>query len=276
MISFPNEEQYYDKLLFKFILCSIFDVNAEFVSIKNLIEEVSAYISSSQAEATSDLSTESFGFLKNLFIQNIFKTEHMLRLIFKYNSSSEHVFLKVHLAAISACLEKLDRNDSVENLCNLLNLLSIYEFKTDKETNEQQKIQSENFKYESIALIQRSFKHICIRFNELWSDDINKLEDNYWLVYLSFLHDSADQDKVDLLNLFCKINYQVERLQTIASMSNDESCPMLAIIKKYAGSQKKDTFLWHRLFLYCFSENKLILKSLIVSYFLHVLKYFVI
>jgi len=257
-ISFKNEEQYFDKLLFKFILCSIFNAESDFLLMKNFIEEVSGYMSSNQ---TTDLSTESFDFIKNLFIENIFKIEHILRLIFKYNSNSEHVFLKVHLAAISTSLEILDQNNSVEQLCNILNLLAIYEFKTDHEKNEQLRIQLENCKYESIALIQRYFKHICVRFNELWSDDLNKLEDNYWLVYSSFLHHSFNQDKVDLLNLFCKINYQVER----ASTSYDETCPILAIIKKYAGFQNKNVYLWHRLFLYSFSENKLILQCLIVS-----------
>ena len=264
MINFENDAQLYDQLLFKCLLCSLVDKSgADVMSVKCVLEELAQLISGKQ---TDELSAESLQFLGNLFARDIFKAEQILRLVFKHNPSSEHLFLKPHLAAVGHSLETLGAPDSIEKLCSILNLLSIYAFKTDQESSEPKiQIQLENCKYESIALIQRCFQQVCVRFNELWSGDLTKLDENYRLVYASFLHESLSESKIDLLNLFCKISYQVERLQTVASTLNDETFPMLAIIKKYAGIQKKDTYLWHRLFMYCFSENKLILKCLIVS-----------
>ncbi len=267
-----NEEKFYDLIMFKFITYSIVDKEElnELQLKKTVIDELArAYFSSSSSSSINytDLLTEAtFNFLKNHLISNTFRMKHIFQLIFKYNTSSEHHFLKVHLESINICLDKLtnvNSNEIILKIANLLNILLIYEFKTE---NDQQ---LENLKYESIALIQRCFKHICMKLNQLWSDDLNKLDDNYRFIYaclLPNLNNNNNNNKIDLLNLFCKINYQVDRLQTITSTFNDDSYPIISIIKKY--SSKKESYLWHRLFLYCFNENKLLLKAIIVSFFL--------
>lgn len=245
------DEQFYDKILFKFIIYSI-TTSEDNNSVKLFIEELSNFSQLNQ------LTTETCDYLKNLFLIKPFKCDHLLRIIFKYNPSSEHTFLKVHLTSVNSCLESLNSMSSIELLCNLLTILSIYEFKPIN-------IELENSKHESLALIQRCFKDLCIKFNTLWSDDLVKQEDNYRLIYSCFMDHT--ETKIDLLDLFCTINYQVERMQTITSTFNDETLPILSIIKKYSGTPKKESYLWQRLFLYCYIEKKLILKSLIVSFF---------
>lgn len=274
-----NEEKFYDLIVFKFITYSI--VNKEEINELQLkttvIDELAgAYFSSSSSSLnyTDLLTEETFNFLKNHLISNTFKLKHIFQLIFKYNTSSEHHFLKVHLESINICIDKLtnvNSNEIILKIANLLNILLIYEFKTE---NDQQ---LENLKYESIALIQRCFKHICMKLNQLWSEDLNKLDDNYRFIYACLLPNlNNNNDKIDLLNLFCKINYQVDRLQTITSTFNDDSYPIISIIKKYSSSSSsklKESYLWHRLFLYCFNENKLLLKAIIVSFFYYYIHY---
>lgn len=249
LISDQND-LFYDKILFKFIIYSIVNTETDLNTIRLAIEELANFM---QANYSSELSSNGFECLKNLTIAYPSKIEHVFKLVFKYNPSSEHIFLKVNLAAVNKCVDNLS-SSTMDTLCDLLNLLLVYEFRIGDD------LELENKKYESIALIQRSFKEICTKFNQLWSNEPGKLEENYRRVYVSLL-DEESEHKTDLLNLFCKTNYQIERVQLITSTFNDDSLPILSMIKKYSNGP----YLWHRLFLFCYYEKKILLKCLIVS-----------
>ena len=139
----------------------------------------------------------------------------------------------------------------------------------------------ENIRYESVALLQRCFREICFKFNGIWPGSFEELEENFRLVYACFLFDSGESingetsstssenvANVDLLELFTKIHYEVDRQVTISSTYNDDALPILSLIKQYASCANKDLHLWRRFFLYCYIENKVLLKSIIVSLFL--------
>ena len=70
---------------------------------------------------------------------------------------------------------------------------------------------------------------------------------------------------ISCLNLFTKIHYEVDRQITISNTYNDDTLPILSLIKRYSTLPSKDLYLWRKLFLLCYIENKILLKSIIVS-----------
>lgn len=153
------------------------------------------------------------------------------------------------------------------SIFGLINLLSAYELKENSNT-------AENNYYESLALVQRCFKEICFRFNAIWAHNLDELEETFYQLYSRLLFDfeesssgsneesTAVNESINIAYLFSKIHYEVEKQITIIETFQDESLIVLSIIKRYTSSARKD-FLWRRLFLFCYCENKLLLKTLI-------------
>ena len=243
-----------------------------------------------------ELSTLTVEFLKNLLIAHPAKVKGLLELIFKYNANSQHAFLRVHLQAINTLLDDIEahfsdsgRVDELKSkLLTVLNYLGIYKIDTTTQqlnTPQQPQMQSriENVRYESLALLQRCFKDLCYKFNSLWPESFEILEENFRQVYSCFLFEKDDtgetrsgsvssnslpesDPKTSLLNLFTKIHYEVDRQISISNTFNDDSLPILSLIKQYSAcGASRDAFLWRRLFLFCYIENKILLKSIIVS-----------
>ena len=268
-------------------------------SISNLGSSATS-LSSSNSETKfiydfNELSSNTSEYLKNLLTSNPTRAKVLFELILKYSPNSEHIFLKVHISAVYKVLDEIETGvnrkrsfisedlkeptDSKQILYSLLNYLSIYKINTNtqqlQQTQQQQIIQSkiENVKYESLAILQRCFKDLCYKFNSLWSENLDELDENIRNVYSCFLFDKEEDDvdensnksKINLLNLFSKIHYEVERQITISNTFHDDSIPILSLIKQYSNATKKDVYLWRRFFLYCYIENKVLLKSLIVS-----------
>ena len=147
----------------------------------------------------------------------------------------------------------------------MINLLSTYELREDNKNNY----------YESLALVQRCFKEICFRFNAIWAHNLDELEEAFYDLYSRLLFDFEDnssnnneenattttvKESINIAYLFSKIHYEVEKQITIIETFQDESLIVLSIIKRYTSSARKD-FLWRRLFLYCYCENKLLLNE---------------
>lgn len=236
-----------------------------------------------------EISPNLIEYLKNLLINQPLKAKFLFEMIFKYNIQMEHVFLKVHLDALSKVLESLEVNknrrksvsnsDLNENIFHtLLNQLSIYKLVTNKTQlrfkQDKTDSRSSNLKYESLALVQRCFKDICYKFNSLWSRDLEELEENFRNVYASLLFDFKEDEPVNdpeqdsstetnLLQLFSKIHYEIDRQITISSTFNDETLLILSLIKQHSSFQNKEFYLWRRFFLYCFMENRVLLKTII-------------
>ena len=107
------------------------------------------------------------------------------------------------------------------------------------------------------------------------STNLEELDENFLQVYASLLFEyneideSSDKNnnetrvKLNLLNLFSKVHYEVEREITITSTFNDETLPILSLIKQHANLANKEVYLWRRFFLFCHNENRILLKSII-------------
>lgn len=233
--------------------------------------------SSSQSGDFIELSSNTFECLKCLLLRNASKARALFEIAIKYNSYFEHSFLKVHLSAINKVLDDLDYSyeesatsnlltakNPFNTLCQLLNTLCIY--KLDFLSSPSNK--KENLKCESLALIQRCFKDICYKMSSLWQDDLTQLDTHFRSIYSSLLFDLDDEnvDRINLLNMFIKIHYEIERQITMANMHDDELFPVMSLIKQYSAMSKSDpSCVWRRLFMFCFMENKILLKSIIVS-----------
>lgn len=236
-----------------------------------------------------ELSTITVDYLKKLFLNYPVKAKVLLELIFKYNPNSQHTFLKVHLNAINSILDDMESNlnqhslfDQLKNkLFTLLNYLNLYKIDTNvsattNSPSSQVQSRIDNIRFESVALVQRCFRDLCFKFNTIWLDEFESLEENFRLVYSCFILEKEDDasettldqiendTKINLLNLFTKIHYEVDRQVTISNTYNDESLPIISLIKRYS-TLNKDLYLWRKLFLFCYIENKILLKSIIVG-----------
>ena len=173
---------------------------------------------------------------------------------------------------------------------------------TQTSTSSSSNLLGDNKKYESIALIQRCFKNICEKFDMLWSHNLDDLEENYRMVYTCFLQfDNQDSPSaqpppepagairpsspgsvsslslssqavgINLFDLFTKVHYDIDRHHTVSlTMINNEigvsnnNYLVYSLVRQFSGAQKKNQ-LWRRLFMYCYMENKILLRCLIVS-----------
>lgn len=136
----------------------------------------------------------------------------------------------------------------------------MYKFETNK--NQDNKV------LESLALVQRCFKEICYKFNSAWSNELEKLEENFRNLYAALLFEMDKQyeentKEVNLLELFSKIHYEIDRQITISSTFNDESLLVLSIIKQYSNVHNKEVYIWRRFFLYCYMEKKILIRSVL-------------
>ncbi len=231
--------------------------------------------SSTQSGDCIELSSTTFECLKCLLLRNACKARALFEIVVKYNSNFEHSFLKIHLSAINQVLDDLEYSyeenssskRSFDMLCQLLNSLCIYKLDfVESGTNKK-----ENLKCESLALVQRCFKDICYKMTSLWQDDSSRMEARFRSVYSSLLFDLNDEnvDRINLLNMFIKIHYEIERQITMSNMHDDELFPVMSLVKQYAtmSSKSDSSFVWRRLFMFCFMENKILLKSIIVRHF---------
>jgi hypothetical protein len=250
--------------------------------------KLSYYDSPTLNQHIPEFSTLTIDYLKKIFLNYPAKAKILLELIFKYNLNSQHAFLKVHLNAISSILDDMECNSNQNPLFNqlkdklftLLNYLSIYKIDTNanatNSSSSQLQSRIDNIRFESVALVQRCFRDLCFKFNSIWSESFEALEENFRLVYSCFLFEKEEEDanetmldqsdiKINLLNLFTKIHYEVDRQITISNTYKDDALPILSLIKQYSNLPNKDLYLWRKLFLLCYIENKILLKSLIVS-----------
>ena len=265
---------------------SVSSSNSELITTLKL----SYYDSPTLNQQFPELSTVTVDYLKKLFLNYPVKAKVLLELIFKYNPNSQHAFLKVHLNAINSILEDMESNlnqpslvDQLKNkLFALLNYLNMYKIDTNMNSTvnpPSSQIQSriDNIRFESVALVQRCFRDLCFKFNTIWPEEFEILEENFRLVYSCFIFEKEDDtsdstfdqnendSKINLLNLFTKIHYEVDRQITISNTYNDDTLPILSLIKRYSTLPSKDLYLWRKLFLLCYIENKILLKSIIVS-----------
>lgn len=216
-----------------------------------------------------ELSTFTFEFVKHLFITQSPKAKSLIQLVIKYNKSSQYVFLKAHLSAIYALLDDFDeKRQTSARIYTLVNYLCAYELN--------EKNPSSNYFYESLALVQRCFKDLCYKFNAFWSHNLEELDEHFAQLYSSLLFEydelvnketnsnEANLPTINMIYLFSKIHYEVDKQITIAETFNDDSLIVLSLIKQYShlNTTRKD-LLWRRLFLYCYVENKLLLKTII-------------
>lgn len=210
---------------------------------------------------SQELSQTTADYLRQLMVEQPLKAKYLLKLIYKYNKHCQFIFLKVHLASIYALLDQLEADKSCGRLNTLINCLSVY------------RLNETDFHFESLALVQRCFKTICFKLNALWMHDVNVLDENFGQVYSSLLfefnekeaaddHDQNNDENVNLLVLFSKIHYEVDKQITLNETFNDDTLIVLSLVRQYANQPRKE-ILWRRLFLYSFMENKLLLRSII-------------
>jgi hypothetical protein len=244
-----------------------------------------------------ELSEATSNFMRLLFLTNPLRAKCLVEIILKYNAEHAlNAFLNLHLSAIQRLLEDLDssrnrRRSSIINpqqvnvelvshhefqpekikklLFTLLNTLSMYQIEIKTST------QSENVKHEYGSMLSKCFRMICFKFNKIWSENLDEMDENFRHVYASLLfeyneideskdkNNNKDMHKINLLNFFSKIQYEVERDITTESTFNDPSLPILSLIKQYANLPNKEIYLWRRFFLFCYMENKVLLKSII-------------
>lgn len=275
-------ELFYDQILLKFLLFSW--LKAENGNNQVIVNELFDIIwpkpseTDNETEKIGELSRITFEFFTQIFVDQPATVNCVMDLMDRYNKNSKHLFLKVHLAAINSLLNDLEscqldlevRNRSKVKMFALINHLAVYELSEISPSEEQVK----NSYYESLALIQRCFKDICFRLNALWAHNLDELDENFGHVYASLLFDynednererestaMTSKSQASLLNLFDRIHYEVDKQIIIAETFQDNSLIVLSLIKQFA-ARRRD-LLWRRLFLYCYFENKLLLKSLI-------------
>lgn len=243
---------------------------------QSIIEELSSIIwpiSDSRDLPNEDnfpeLSPTTYEFVKNIFLVDSTKVNSLNELISRYNKDCRYLFLRAHLAAIYSLLDELESSKSSQDaklkiknkIFGLVNQLSFYKLSEKKHD------QVENYYYESLALVQRCFKELCFRFNALYAHNLDELDENLGQIYANLLFDYDEDDEnhasthlVSVANLFSKIHYEVDKQIAISETFQDDSLIVLSLIKQY--SARRD-FLWRRLFLFCYCENKLLLKTLI-------------
>ncbi len=160
-----------------------------------------------------------------------------------------------------------------EKILKLFSILCVYNFES----------KCHDF-YASVDLLSKCFRNLCYKLNYLNADKYEELEKSCRQVYASLLfeYNETDETKNDknnnndqnetlnMLDLFSKVQYQVEKELTLSSTFNDETLPILSLIKQYSNLNNtnpsvysKETQLWRRLFLFCYHEKKILLKSLI-------------
>jgi hypothetical protein len=164
----------------------------------------------------------------------------------------------VHLNAIYSSLNELKQEAlTLSDLLLLLNQLSIYELDpfVPESISSPRNQKLEKIKSDAAELLEKLLRDICVKFNQLWSDDLKTLDSCYLQLYACFL---SGESKA-LFDLLVRVNYEVDR-ELILTFDKTEPTPILSVIVKMYSNQDH---MWRKLFLYCYTEKKLLLKTLL-------------
>jgi hypothetical protein len=230
---------------------------------------ISSSFNSSQIHQNSndyfELSDSTAQFIKTLFIIQPFKAKSLIEIIFKYNHLTiERSFLKCHLNAIEIIIDHIDNNQNDNNkteclllnnsnqtviktkLLTLLSCLSLY--KTTTSINN-----------DSVEIVENCFRKMCSKFRSLYS--LDEYDEKILEIYSSLLQTTNDTKvTLNFIEIFRKINYEIEG----EFMNNNyKKYPLLSLVEYYSFELARDDLLWKRLFLYCYIEKKVLIKSIL-------------
>jgi hypothetical protein len=195
--------------------------------------------------------------------------------------------LKAHLAAIDKLISELELDPDIHSepdeitesgpnenttttskLHTLLFHLNLYDIKLNSNTNSKQE---ENTNQEALAMLQRCFKELCYKYFSVWSSDQAELDRRFCRVYSCFIHDAdstllsdSEPTKISFLELFAKIHYETDHHLIVTNTFNDFKMPILSMIKSFQ-KNGNNKLLWRKLFVFCYMEKKILLRSVIVS-----------
>ena len=205
---------------------------------------------SDSMKENNELSEATTEFLKELLIKNHLKVKKLFELIIKYNQKSDHVLLNVHVSALNKIIHNLQEN-LFTTLFNLLNLLNIYN------------LEAVPYNDSKIQNIRSLFSSLCSKLNDLYGEDLDKMDQIYLEIYSCFLS-KLNEEENSLTELLFRAQYEIDNKLLIQSTFNDLDLPILSMIKKYFVLKKNENFLWRMFYLHCYVEKKLLIKSLIV------------
>ncbi|RNA16342.1 zinc finger FYVE domain-containing 26-like [Brachionus plicatilis] len=201
------------------------------------------------------LKSPTLEFIKNIKFNDVLKAKNLLNLILLKNPNIEYCLIEFHLKLLSESLNTFESNvikakdtlnESTSDIFSLINLLLVYQKLNSLTFNS-------NRKFELIAMTQRFFRNTCFKLREIFSENLQHLELNITKVQLALL----DRYKSSpLLELFTKINYEIDRQAIISKSFNDESLVVLSIIKHSLSNKKTDSILWKKLFLFTLVEKR--------------------
>lgn len=128
--------------------------------------------------------------------------------------------------------------------------------------NNPKKVQLDKIKLETKSLIHNAMRNLCEKANSHWSHDSLNFDEFFRGLYSCLI---SDQHK-SYFDMLVQVDYEVYMQGLNKETFNDQSLPILSIIKKsIAMNEGHEDYMWRRFFLYCFMEKKSLLKSLLVS-----------
>jgi hypothetical protein len=254
------------------------------------------------------LSETTCNFIRQLFLTSPVKAKCLVQVALKYGpENGQNILLRLHLNAIQKLVDDLENTrlrrkslilvtvpanadlaqqnadsqpDKIKRtLFTLINALSIYQLELKVEKKSGEDVVRNNGECSDMLAI--CFRTVCFKFNKIWSENLDEMDENFRQVYASLLfeyneadeltsavkkndkNNNKDTSKLNMLNFFSRVHYEVDREISMTSTFNDDSLPILSLIKQYANVPNKEIYLWRRFFLFCYVENKILLRSII-------------
>ncbi len=182
-------------------------------------------------------------------------------------------FVLVHLNAAYKVLNSVNENSIISDLLRILSFLEIYNTNVNSspEIIDVQKhddislinnFELSKIKEETRASLELLLNDVCKKFNSLWFNNTEKLDQAYVRLYSSFL----TRNDHGWLQILCQISYKLESQLLVNSTQNESTCLLLSLVKIYGGlGEPACEKIWRRVFQFCCVERKLMIKMLIVK-----------